>query len=248
MSDAINGADAVLPSGPFSRLDREEFDFGTAQGGPLRRLRIVEALLKARGAVMREVRAAGAPRRHLPGLLFVVIASGAAYGSIIGLFAGGWQIAYAALKIPIVLLGTTFLCLPTFYVFNSILGSRLTLGQSAMLLVFLASAIAVLLIGFVPIAWFFTVSTGGPGFMAGFHITVFAIGLLFGVNWLDEARRYLQFLEGDEASVRPGFLTLWVALYTIVGFQMAYYVRPILDAGPFFTGERGLFLEFFQPR
>jgi hypothetical protein len=231
-------------SGPFAHLEGDRFDF-EARGGMPPPFRIAEALLKARGAVVREVRAAGGPGRHVLNLLIVIFVFGAVYGAIVGLFAGGRQIAYAAAKIPLVLVATTVLCLPTFYVFNSLLGSRLTIGQTTMMLFLLAATVAVLLIAFAPIAWFFTVSTGGPGFMAGFHIAVFAIGLIVGVRWVDEARRYLRHLEGDAASVAGGFYTLWIALYTVVGCQMAYYLRPLISAGPFHTGERGLFLEFF---
>ena len=80
--------------------------------------------------------------------------------------------------------------------------------------------------------------------MSLFHVAVFCIGLAFGVSWLNLARRYLLHLEGGRGSVSGGFFTLWVLLFSIVGFQMAYYFRPLLEAGPFLTGERGLFLEF----
>lgn len=233
------------PGDLFAQLDQDRFDVAGLRGGLFGRFRVAEAMLKARGAVMREIRVPGAPAEHAFSLLLVVVVFGAVYGALLGMFGGiGTQIPYAAAKIPLVVLGTTFLCLPTFYVFNSILGSRLTLGQTAMLLMLQAGAIAVLLIGFAPIAWFFTVSTGGPGFMSFFHITVFAIALWFGVRWLDAARRYLQHLEGTQASARGDFFAVWVILFIVVGCQMAYYLRPLLEPGPFFTGERGLFTEF----
>jgi hypothetical protein len=44
--------------------------------------------------------------------------------------------------------------------------------------------------------------------------------------------------------VLGGLLTLWSMLVMVVGPQMAHYFRPILLAGPFRTGQRGIFLEF----
>ncbi len=233
---------AAAPADP---MDGDSFDTAVLRGGPGGRLRVVDALLKARGAIIREIRSGEAIPDHVFNLMLVVFAFGGLYGAIIGIFGGGIQVLFAAAKVPLILLGTSLLCLPTFYVFNSILGSRLSLGQTTALVFLLAAAAAILLMGFAPIAWFFTVSAGGPVFMSVFHIVVFAVGLLFGVSWLNASRRYLRRLAGGQASAPGGFFALWVALYAVVGCQMAYYLRPILDAGPFCTGERGLFFEFF---
>ena len=230
---------------PPDPMDGDTFDTASLRGGPGGRLRVVDALLKARGAIIREIRSGEAIPDHVFNLMLVVLAFGGLYGAIIGIFGGGQQVLFAAAKVPLILLGTSLLCLPTFYVFNSILGSRLSLGQTTALVFLLAAAAAILLMGFAPIAWFFTVSAGGPVFMSFFHIAVFAVGLLFGVSWLNASRRYLRRLAGGQASAPGGFFALWVALYAVVGCQLAYYLRPILDAGPFCTGERGLFFEFF---
>lgn len=235
-------AGATAPSDP---MDGDAFDTAVLRGGPGGRIHVVDALLKARGAIIREIRSGEAIPDHVFNLMLVIFAFGGLYGAIIGIFGGGRQVLFAAAKVPLILLGTSLLCLPTFYVFNSILGSRLSIGQTTALVFLLAAAAAILLMGFAPIAWFFTVSAGGPVFMSFFHIAVFAVGLLFGVGWLNASRRYLRRLAGVQASAPGGFFALWVALYAVVGCQMAYYLRPILDAGPFYTGERGLFFEFF---
>ena len=245
MAEAVFGGPASAAALPPDPMDGDAFDTAVLRGGPGGRLRVVDALLKARGAIIREIRSGEAIPDHVFNLMLVVFAFGGLYGAIVGIFGGGIQVLYAAAKVPLILLGTSLLCLPTFYVFNSILGSRLSLGQTTALVFLLAAAAAILLMGFAPNAWFFTVSAGGPVFMSIFHIAVFAVGLLFGVSWLNASRRYLRRLAGGQASAPGGFFALWIALYAVVGCQMAYYLRPILDAGPFCTGERGLFFEFF---
>lgn len=238
----------VLPArfvDPLDQLEIDQFEWGTRPGF-WGRFRLVEAILKARGAVIREASNPDRIQGHILSLLLIVVAFGAIYGATIGMFGGGLQVAFAAAKVPIILLGTTFLCLPTFYVFNSLLGSKLTVGQTTMVLMLQATAIAIMLIGFASVSWFFTVSAGGPVFMSFFHLVVFFIGLCFGVRLLDLARRYLDRLGGQDSAVRGTFFALWVILFVIVGLQMAYHFRPLLETGEFYSGERGFFLEMLR--
>lgn len=239
------GGVPILPAhlvDPLDQLEVDQFDWGT-RTGVWGRFRIVEAILKARGAVIREAVVPERLKEHVLSLLLIVAAFGALYGATIGMFGGGLQVAFAAIKVPIILLGTTFLCLPTFYVFNSLLGSRLTFGQTTMVLMLQTTAIAIMLIGFTSVSWFFTVSAGGPVFMSFFHLVVFFIGLCFGVRLLDLARRYLDRLGGQDSAARGTFFALWVLLFLVVGLQMAYHFRPLLEPGEFYSGERGFFLE-----
>ncbi|MBI3099140.1 MAG: hypothetical protein HYY93_12995 [Planctomycetes bacterium] len=239
------GGAPVLPAhfaDPLDQLELDRFEWGAGKG-LWDRFRIVEAILKARGAVIREAAVPGRIHDHVVSLLLIVVAFGALYGATIGMFGGGLQAAFAAVKVPIILLGTTFLCLPTFYVFNSLLGSKLTFGQTTMVLMLQTTAISIMLIGFTSVSWFFTVSAGGPVFMSFFHLGVFFIGLCFGVRLLDLARRYLDRLGGQDSAARGTFFVLWVLLFLVVGLQMAYHFRPLIGPGAFYTGERGFFLD-----
>ena len=140
-------------------------------------------------------------------------------------------------------LGTALLCTPTFYVFNSILGSRLTLPQTLGIVLFLSASASLVLVAFAPIAWFFTVSTGGRDFLTLLHLGIFLIAALYGFRSLDVGRRYLNFVDATQISVNAKVLFLWFVLVLFVALQMAYYMRPLLVPGPFHLGERGLFLE-----
>src|SRR4051812_2556879 len=62
-------------------------------------------------------------------LLVLIVVFGMAYGAAMGSYGGfwderGWQILYAAIKVPLMLLATFLVCLPSYYVVNTLLGLR----------------------------------------------------------------------------------------------------------------------------
>lgn len=225
----------------FEKLDRDEFN-----SDGLRGLSVVAAVLRAPGALIRDLRVA----RNLSGygfsLLLTTVLFSAAYGAILGMFKPGLQTLFAAAKLPIVVLGTALLCTPTFYVFNGILGSKFTFRQTLTVVLFLSVSVALVLVAFAPITWFFTVSTRGTGFLSFLHVLVFFIATLYGLHSLNTARKYLAHLEEDYTPINGAFLFLWSMIVLVVGLQMAYHLRPFLEPlpdGRFMLGERGLFFE-----
>lgn len=207
----------------------------------------VEAVLKTPGSLVRELgRPDGTAAVWSLRLLAVAVALSAAYGAVLGLYQPGLQTLWASLKVPIVVVGSALLCTPTLFVFNSLAGSRLTFPQTLGVALAASASIALLLTAFAPVVWFFGVSTRGFGFMSFLHLLVFAFAVGFGLQRLWTIRSYLAYLNGAE-TIWPGVLFAWSMILVLVGLQMAYYLRPLLLAGPFCTGERGLFLEFLAP-
>lgn len=233
--------DATPQGKLFDRLERDRFDAGRA-GEPWA---VAGAVLTSQGALLRDLRSGRRLGAYVLSLAAASLLFSAAYGAILGLFKPGLQTLFAALKLPIVVLGTALLCTPTFYVFNSILGSRLTLAQTLGIVLFLAASASLVLAAFAPIAWLFTVSTGGPDFLTGLHLAIFLVAALYGFRSLDVGRRYLNFVDAAQVAVNAKVLFLWFLLVVFVALQMAYYFRPLLLPGPFHLGERGLFLEAF---
>ncbi|MBV8881126.1 MAG: hypothetical protein JO332_14265 [Planctomycetaceae bacterium] len=230
----------------FDKLDRDEFDSDRLRRGLSGPFSVVGALLRAPGAFLRDLRSDRNLGGYAGSLILTTILFSAAYGAILGLFQPGLQTFYSAAKLPLVVLGTAMLCTPTFYVFNAILGSKFTFRQTASAVLFLSASTALVLMAFAPIAWFFTVSTGGLGFLTVFHLVIFYIAAAYGMRSLNQARKYLAHIDGTHTPIHGGFLFLWFLIVLFVALQMAYYLRPFFQPLPdhrFFTGERGLFLD-----
>lgn len=238
------------PTEPWQdRMASDQFDVAAA-GGPLwRRLGVGGAILKAQGAICRDLHDGRGLSTYGAGFLMLTLLASSAYGAVVGSFAGWPQAGYATLKFPIVVIGSALMCLPSFYVFQCLSGARLTLAQAATAVLYFSAAAGMLLLAFAPIAWFFTVSTEVTAwrFIVALHFSVSAIAAAFGIGVLNRAERYLACLHPGTALLRRSVLSGWFLLYLIVAAQMAYYLRPLLWPGPFWTGERGLFLEALGP-
>ena len=228
----------------FDKFERDQFDPACLARSPLA---VVGAILRAQGAVLRDLKNDRQLGRYLASMALTTLLFTGAYGAIMGLFKPELQTLYSAAKLPIVLLGTGLLCTPTFYVFNAILGSRFTFRQTLAIVLFLASSTTLVLVAFAPIAWFFTASTDGAGFLVFLHLLVFFIAVAYGVNTLNAARRYLNYIDAGHTPINGGFLLVWFLIVLFVGLQMAWYFRPLFFPGEgdvvFHTGQRGLFFE-----
>ena len=241
MTDSIR----IIPrqSGFIERMEQDEFDSDKAFSRFPGSLSVASAVLKEQGAIVRDVAQGKNLVGYVSGLALCTILMAAFYGAVIGLYQPGMQTLFAAVKMPLIILGTALMCTPTFFVFNAIFGSKLSLGQTLALVLLLSAATTLVLAAFAPIAWFFTVSTRGQGFLIFLHVSVFVVACSFGMRALLVARRYLEYLITTHRAISPGLLIVWLVIVAFVGLQMAWYMRPLLEPGPFHTGEPGLFIE-----
>jgi hypothetical protein len=157
------------------------------------------------------------------------------YGVAAGFFQGGPQIAVTLLKVPLIILGSLALCVPSLYVFTALSGAELDAGGFARALAGFAGIAGLILIALMPVVWLFSVSTISLGFVVFLHIFSWLVALAFG--W--------QFLVGAFGKASRA-AALWLVLVLIVSLQMTTYLRPVLwrDAGqPLFAREK---LSFFS--
>jgi hypothetical protein len=164
----------------FEAYDRQTL----ASGSPMS---LAGALLRAPGQLLRDIGAGERAGERASALLLVTAVFCAGYGAVLGLFSGGMQPLLAAAKLPIIVVGSALLCTPTLYVFNALSGSRLTYLQTVSLALLMAAALALMLVAFAPIVWFFGVSTEGSAFMRTLHLAVFAVAAGFGLRTLNVA-------------------------------------------------------------
>ena len=124
------------------------------------------------------------------GLAVVLVVLGMIYGACMGCFAlfkmGGpnfWQPFASMLKVPALFFLTLIVTLPSLYVFNALVGSRLTLSTVVRLLIAALCVMLAVLASLGPIVAFFSVSTTSYSFMVLLNVVVFAasgfLGLVF---------------------------------------------------------------------
>jgi len=171
----------------------------------------------------------------------------AATGPIYGAFMGSYSVAtivrwllivYAAVKVPILIFVTTAVCVPGFFVLNTVLGLRNDFGR-AMRAIFAGQAgLTVALASLGPITMVAYQSglthRGALLFNAGMFTVATAMAqvIMF--------RRYRELTADPMTGSRHrAMLWMWVVLYVFVGMQMGWMLRP-------FVGSPGLPVAFFR--
>jgi hypothetical protein len=146
-------------------------------------------------------------RFPVAGLAFVLLLLGGIYGVCMGVYAqtdsgsgSHMQMLASALKVPSLFALTLLVTLPSLYVFNALLGSKLTFGPLLRLMVGAGAVTMSVLSSIGPIVAFFSISTTSYAFMVLLNVVVFAISGFLGLTFLKQT---LNRLTAASAPARP---------------------------------------------
>jgi hypothetical protein len=162
-------------------------------------------------------------------LLLLIVLFGLAYGGVMGTYGGlaadrPWQVVYSSVKVPILLLATFGLSLPSFFVLNTILGLRDDFGRVVGALLATQAALTLILCSLAPITafWYACGSAYQPAILFN--------GLVFGVASFSAQtvlrREYVPLIARNPA--HRGMLWGWIFIYVFVGIQMGWTLRPFI--------------------
>lgn len=146
-----------------------------------------------------------------------------AYGASAGSFQGGLQILVAALKAPLIVAMALALCLPSLYVFGALSGARWSWRRLFASVAGFVGTLGLLMAALLPVSWLFSVSSRYLISAVWMHVVLWLVSLLFGWRFLGRAL--------EESGARGGMF-LWLILFSVVSFQVATFVRPVLWRAP----------------
>lgn len=206
----------------------------------------------------------------------VLLAGG--YGICMSLFAvmrsggspDGWmQMLASTIKLPMLFFLTLVVTLPSLYVFNTLVGARLSLLSVVNLLVASLAVIVAVLASLGPIVVFFSLSTTSHPFMVLLNVVAATVAGALGLKFLFRTLNRLVHARTErEAPIeespspvsviprKPGALEaeglaeradaqsvfrIWVLVFSLVGAQMSWVLRP-------FVGSPNLPFEWFRER
>lgn len=170
------------------------------------------------------------PRLSL--LLVLIVLFGAGYGAVMGSYGaqagiGGarpLQMLYSAIKVPLLLLATFGLSLPSFVVVNSLLGLREDLGAAVRALLATQACLTLVLCSLAPLTLTWYASDQAYEEATLFNALTFAIASASGQLLL---RRLYRPLIARDIRHRT-LLRLWLIIYAFVGIQMGWLLRPFI--------------------
>jgi hypothetical protein len=213
------------------------------------------------------------------GLSCVILVLGLVTGSCVGSYAvfrpqgpHFMQLLAATVKVPALFLLTLLVTFPSLYVFNALVGSRLTVLSLLRLLVAALGVTLAVLAAFGPIVAFFSVSTTSYPFMTLLNVLVFSVGGVLGLKFLLQTLHRLNLVSREQSVIladqpeagKPagalekleGFtlgkqvrivFRCWVVVFALVGAQMSWVLRPFIgDPAREFTWFRERESNFFQ--
>ena len=174
---------------------------------------------------------ANARPRSVVRLAAMVLIFGMFYGGVMGSFSGPegprvLQIVYSAVKVPILLLVTFAIALPSFFVLNTLLGTRADLVHSLRALGSAQAGLTIVLAALAPLTavWYLSV--------AKYQLAILFNAMLFGIASIAAQfilrRAYRQLIARNPK--HRMLLRIWLILFAFVGIQMGWVLRPFIGA------------------
>ena len=162
-------------------------------------------------------------------LIGLIVLCGAIYGACMGGYSavGGVRILqslFSATKVPLLLIITFSLSLPSFFIFNSLNGLRDDFKEVLRSLLAAQAGQMVLLASLAPyvILWNFSVNGHVPTIL--FNAALFGISAFGGQLML---RRLYERLIAKDDRHRP-MLKLWLLTYVFIAVQLSWTLRPFI--------------------
>jgi len=193
-------------------------------------------------------------------LQIAIVLLGMTYGLCMGVYAllkgdnaSVLQLIAGMVKVPALFLLTLLVTFPSLYVFNALIGSRLSVGTLWRLLTSSVALNMAVLASLGPIVAFFSLSTTSYSFMLLLNVFMFSIAGVLGLKFLLQTLRRLS-VPPAEAEQDPPVISevdspagpldqavppvagrqlkrvfaCWVIAFALVGAQMSWLLRPFL--------------------
>ncbi len=159
----------------------------------------------------------------------LVVACGIAYGAVMGGFGGfggdrAWMVAFAAIKVPLLLVATLGLSLPSFFVINSLLGVRGDFAAAVRAVVASQAGLAIVLVALAPLTILWYASSADYQAAILFNAAMFAVASVAAQALL--RRSYRPLIARDRRHRWP--LRAWIVIYAFVGIQLGWSLRPFV--------------------
>jgi len=193
-----------------------------ADGAPRPAFELIDLLLRDRRAMLARLRSGTELAAILRTMIATIAIAMAIVGAALGSYRGGIQIGYAAIKLPIVLLGTAALSAPALSAIGAALGRPSRLAADLALVMTALAFGALLLAACTPLILL------ARAIDLGYHHTILATVALFALA--GGAALHL-ICRGVALEAATGWRTAVAGMcvvFSLVGGQLAWALRPYL--------------------
>ncbi len=193
----------------------------------------LNTVLKRRQDLFRAILDGSVGESFLMMLVVFSLAVIAVYGFVMGTFVSDFNVWLRDSQSLIVTIVASFiLCIPSLYIFSALRGADITVRQLLGVSVVGLATLALVLLGFLPVAWFFTSVSDGVEFVRIMNSVMIAIAMIMHVvviaKGLSAAYERAK-TQGSGAREGLEILGLWAVVYAVVTVQMALQMEPFFS-------------------
>jgi hypothetical protein len=181
---------------------------------------LMNQLLRTPGDVARDCREDRNLARVAASAIVAIALGAILFGAAVGSWRGGAQIGYAALKLPVVTLGTLALCVPAFHAIAAVFGRPWSLRSAVSIMLVAGARFSLVLLAATPVVWL-TVNLGAP-----YDAVKLVAAFAYALGGLAALGLLLQGL-GDGPGKLATVVT-FVGVFLVVGGQTAWILRPYI--------------------
>ena len=173
--------------------------------------------------------------------ILISVVSLTVFGLVVGTFSWGDQIWAAPLKIVSGLMFSALICLPSLYIFTCIGGLEARFSTVVGMLCSIVALSGLLLVGFAPVVWLFSVSSTSAVFIGFMLLALWMICVGFGFTLVFRAGKAM-------GMTNTGHLLVWCLIFLLVTVQMTTTLRPIVGESDalFNFEEKKFFLQYWS--
>lgn len=202
-------------------------------------LQMAFEVFQDRAAYFEKVGEDAYPTAIIRGQLLIIIGAAMIYGAVMGSYNGGLQAISSALKLPALVLFTLFICFPSFYIVQLLLGSTMKLRQLSVILFGGFVMLTILLLAFAPISLFFQLSGSPYAFLQLLHFIIFTFAGFWSMRTVSEALTTACEKRGIYPKIGITVFRIWIFILAFVGIQLSWNLRP-------FIGSQDMAFEWFR--
>jgi hypothetical protein len=171
-------------------------------------------------------------------VIAIVVVLGPVYGASMGAYAFVVgqrsfaeqipQLIYSGIKVPLLILLTVAISLPSFFVINTLLGLRDEFREALRAIVSAQAGLAIVLVSLFPLTLFIYVSLAD--LKASYSIAILVNAAMFGLASLSAQvllRGYYERLV-QRSRRHLWMVRMWIFVYAFVGIQAGYVLRPFI--------------------
>jgi len=201
----------------------------------LARFSVVEEFIKRREEFLKNLMEEKGLEAYFVNSNLAIIVFSGVYGATIGVYPSGLQVFYDPVKIPMLLLISLYITVPSYYVLSSLFGGKHSFSQMVILLLSSVMVMSIVLLALVPLNLFFIRATANVtyssyAFLVILNVAIFALAGLFALVYL---------LRGF-ATMYPGIgwtpaFSVGSIIFMFVGTQLSWVLRPYFHYYPQFV-------------